>query len=74
MLQAIALPESQRCRKRAAECRRTAAGLRMPDTREQMLRVAARYECMARDAEEREIAQGLTHLGRLVSRRHRQAA
>jgi len=74
MSHAIALPESQRCRKRAAECRRTAAGLRMPDTREQMLRVADRYERMARDAAEREISQGLSHLGALVSRRPGKAA
>jgi hypothetical protein len=41
-----------------------------------MLRVAADYERMARDAEQREIAQGLSRLSALVVRqRHgRQAA
>jgi hypothetical protein len=41
-----------------------------------MLKVAADYERMARDAEQREIAQGLSHLSALVARqRHgRQAA
>jgi hypothetical protein len=41
-----------------------------------MLRVAADYERMARDAEQREIAQGLSYLKALIvrQRRGRQAA
>jgi len=74
MSPAIAIPESRRCRRRAAECRMTAVRLRMPDTRDQMLRVAEHYERMGREAEEREIAQGLSNLGALVIRRLGQAA
>jgi hypothetical protein len=41
-----------------------------------MLRVAADYECMARDPEQREIAQGLSYLRSLAVRQRqgRQAA
>jgi hypothetical protein len=38
------------------------------NAREQMLKVAADYERMARDAEQREIAQGLSQLRALVIR------
>ena len=72
----IAIPESRRCRQRAHECRTVADRLRLQNARDQMLKVAADYERMARDARQREIAQGLSHLGALVVRqRHgRQAA
>lgn len=72
----IAMPESRRCRERAFECRTVAGRLRVQNARDQMLRVAADYERMARDAEQREIAQGLSQLRALVVRqRHgRQAA
>ena len=59
MTVSIAMPESRRCRERALECRTVAGRLRVQNTRDQMLRVAADYERMARDAEQREIAQGL---------------
>ena len=70
------MPESRRCRERALECRTVAGRLRVQNTRDQMLRAAADYERMARDAEQREIAQGLSRLSALVVRqRHgRQAA
>jgi hypothetical protein len=49
--------------------------LRVQDAREQMLKAAADYERMARDAEHREIAQGLSLLVALVVRqRHGQQA
>jgi hypothetical protein len=40
----------------------------MQIARNQMLKVAADYERMARDAEQREIAQGLSHLRALAAR------
>jgi hypothetical protein len=64
----IAIPESRRCLERALECRTVAGRLRVQNARDQMLRVAADYERMARDAEQREIAQGLSHLRALVVR------
>jgi len=70
MTVSIAMPESRRCRERALECRTVADRLRVQNTRDQMLRVAADYERMARDAEQREIAQGLLYLRALVFRQH----
>ena len=64
----VAMPESRRCRERALECRTVAGRLRVQIARNQMLKVAADYERMARDAEQREIAQGLTHLRALVAK------
>ena len=69
----IAIPESRRCRERALECRTVADRLRLQNARAQMLKVAADYERMARDAKHREIAQGLSYLSVLVVRQ-RQAA
>jgi hypothetical protein len=66
MTLSIAIPESRRCRERALECRTVADSLRLQNARDQMLKVAADYERMARDAKQREIAQGLSHLGALV--------
>jgi len=75
MTVSLAIPESRRCRERALQCRTVAGRLRVQNARDQMLRVAANYERMARDAEQREIAQGLSLLGALVVRqRHRQQA
>jgi len=75
MTVSIAIPESRRCRERAVECRSVAGRLRLQNARDQMLRAAADYERMARDAEQREIAQGLSLLRALVVRqRHRQQA
>jgi hypothetical protein len=65
----IALPESRRCRERALQCRTVAGHLRVQNARDQMLKVAAAYERMAHDAEQREIAQGLSHLSALAVRR-----
>ena len=64
----IAMPESRRCRERALECRSLASHLRVQNARDQMLKAAADYERMARDARQREIAQGLSHLRALVVR------
>lgn len=76
MTLSIAIPESRRCRERALECRAVAGRLRMQIARARMLKVAADYERMARDAEQREIAQGLSFLRALVARQRygRQAA
>ena len=76
MTLSIDIPESRRCRERALECRTVAGRLRVQNARDQMLRVAANYERMARDAEQREIAQGLSYLKALIvrQRRGRQAA
>ena len=68
MTLSIAIPESRRCRERALECRSVASHLRVQNAREQMLKAAADYERMARDAEQREIAQGLSQLRALVIR------
>ena len=62
MLLAIAIPESRKCRTRAHQCRTAAERLRVQIARDQMLKAAADYDRMARDAEQREIAQGLSHL------------
>jgi hypothetical protein len=71
----IVIPESRRCRERARQCRSVAGLLRVQNAREQMLKAAADYERMARDAEHREIAQGLSLLRALVVRqRHGQQA
>jgi hypothetical protein len=72
----IAVPESRKCRERAIECRTVAGRLRVQNAHDQMLRVAADYECMARDPEQREIAQGLSYLRSLAVRQRqgRQAA
>ena len=75
MTVSIAIPESRRCRARAIECHSVAGRLRVQNARDQMLKAAADYERMARDAEQREIAQGLSLLRALVVRqRHGQQA
>ena len=56
------IPESRRCRTRARECRTMAERLRVQTSRDQMLKAALDFERMAQDAEQREIAQGLTQL------------
>src|SRR5215831_3080254 len=56
------IPESRRCRTRARECRTMAERLRVQSARDQMLKAASDFERMAQDAEQREIALGLTHL------------
>ena len=56
------IPESRRCRTRARECRTMAERLRVQTARDQMLKAASDFERMAQDAEQREIAQGLTQL------------
>ncbi len=64
----IALPESRRCRTRARECRTMAERFRLPIARDQMLKAASDFERMARDAEQREIVQGVTQLKALATR------
>lgn len=72
---AIPVPESRRCRTRAREFRSMAETLRVQSSREQMLKAAADFERMARDAEAREIAEGLSYLRALaVTRRQVSAA
>jgi hypothetical protein len=66
----IAVPESRRCRKRARECRTMAERFRVHIARDQMLKAAEDYERMAHDAEQREIAQGLSYLRALAAGRH----
>lgn len=65
----IAVPESRRCRTRAVECRTMAELFRVQIARDQMLKAAADYERMARDAEQREIAQGISYLRALATSR-----
>ena len=64
----IALPESRRCRTRARECRTMAERFRLPIARDQMLKAASDFERIARDAEQREIVQGMSHLKALATR------
>jgi hypothetical protein len=51
-----------------------AQAFRVEGTRDQMLKAAANFERMARDARAREIADGLSHLGRLARSRPASAA
>ncbi len=51
-----------------------AQAFRVQGTREQMLKAAANFERMARDARAREIADGLSYLGRLARSRPASAA
>ena len=67
MSPSIAVPESRKCRTRALECRTMAERFRVQSTREQMLKAASDFERMAQDAEQREIAQGLSHLRALAT-------
>jgi len=64
-------PESQRCRARARECRALAGRLRVDFAREHMLNAAAGFERNAREAQEREIARGISQLSELVRGLHR---
>jgi hypothetical protein len=66
----IAVPESRRCRTRAVECRTMAELFRVQIARDQLPRAAAGYEQMARDAMQREIAQGISHLRSIATSRH----
>lgn len=63
----ITVPESRRCRMRANECRMLAERLHAQLAREVMLKAASDYDRMAREAEEHEIAQGLSHLRAVAS-------
>ena len=63
-------PESRRCRTRARECRTMAERLRVQTARDQMLKAASDFERMAQDAEQREIAQGLTQLKAFATPRY----
>jgi hypothetical protein len=65
------VPESQRFRARARECRVLAARLRLDFARERMLNAADRFEQSARDAQAREIEHGIVQLGELVRGLHR---
>jgi hypothetical protein len=63
----VAIPESRRCRARARQCRTIAEQLHGQIARHHMLKAAADYERMANDAEQREIALGLSHLRELAT-------
>ncbi|HEY6400605.1 MAG TPA: hypothetical protein VI479_04310 [Blastocatellia bacterium] len=63
----ITVPESRRCRMRAKECRILAERLRAQRAREVMLKAVSDYERMAREAEQQEIAQGLSRLRAVAS-------
>ena len=52
---------------RANECRILAERLHAQLAREVMLKAASDYERMAREAEQQEIAQGLSHLQAVAS-------
>jgi hypothetical protein len=67
------VPESQRCRVRARECRALAAQLHGDFARDHMLKAADDFERIARDAAEREIVHGIWQLGELVRGLHRQS-
>jgi purine nucleoside permease len=64
------VPESQRARARALECRAMAARFRVDFAREQLLKTAANFDRIAEDAAAREIETGVSRLGLLVSRVH----
>jgi hypothetical protein len=68
------IPESRRCRTRARECRTMAERLRVQTARDQMLKAASDFERMAQDAEQREIAQGLTQLKAIATPRYPRSA
>jgi hypothetical protein len=70
MLASVPVPESQWCRARALECRVTAQLFRVDFARDQMLKAAADFDGIAREAREREIAEGISHLGKLVHDLH----
>ncbi len=60
------VPESQRWRARALECRAMADVLRGELARRQMLKAAADFDRIADEAREREITQGMSGLGHRV--------
>jgi purine nucleoside permease len=64
------VPESQRARARALECRAMAARFRVDFARRQLLRTAATFDRIAEDAAAREIETGVSRLGLLVSKVH----
>ncbi len=70
MLTSLPLPESQWYRVRALECRSTAELFRTDNTRNQMLKAAADFDCIAEEARGREIAQGISQLGSLLQQLH----
>ena len=70
MRTSVPRPESQRCRARALECRATADLFRVDFARHHMLKAAEDFDRIAREAREREIAQGILHLGKLVNDLH----
>ncbi|MGH6788784.1 MAG: hypothetical protein ACRECC_03785 [Pseudolabrys sp.] len=71
LVPASLVPESQRFRVRARECRVLAGRLHLDFARERMLSAADGFERGARDAQEREIAGGISQLGELVRGLHR---
>ena len=70
MSPSITVPESRRCRMRANECRLLAERLHAQLAREVMLKAASDYDRMAHEAEQHEIAQGLSHLRAVASELH----
>ena len=74
MVPSIPVPESRRYHARARECRAMAQSFRVQGSRDQMLKAAADFERMAKDARAREIAAGLSHLRTLAGSRRASAA
>ncbi len=70
MWTSLPLPESERYRARALECRATAGLFRTDITRGQMLKAAADFECIAEETRNREIAQGISQLGNVLHQLH----
>ncbi|HTT48151.1 MAG TPA: hypothetical protein VMG39_09135 [Pseudolabrys sp.] len=68
---AVPMPESLRYRARAQQCRAMAKVFRADFARHHMLKAAADFERIARDAREREVVHGIAELGALVRGLHR---
>jgi hypothetical protein len=63
-------PESQRYRARAVELRSFAGALHVDAARRRMLKAAEDFDRIAREARVREIAHGISGLGKLLQQLH----
>jgi hypothetical protein len=66
------VPQSQYWRMRARECRMAASRSQLDFAREHFLKAADDFERNALDTAEREIAGGISQLGRLMHDLHRE--
>jgi hypothetical protein len=64
------VPESERFRAHALECRVLAGYLRDEFARDHVLKAAADFDRIARDEKEREIAHGMVQIGVLMRGLH----